>query len=139
MDLFILIAIIVANVVAILLTYFFIKSLEKKDKIIFIAISVAINYVVVSAIFLLSSIGIDEKVVQLAKNFVTYLFVPVNMIVLMPLVANTYCKLKQKDIKSEQLKKRIIIFTVLALILIVFEVFYFRNLQVNITNYSFLK
>lgn len=139
MDLFIIIATIVANAVALILIYFFIKPLEKKDKIVFIAISVAINYVVVSAIFLLSSIGIDEKVVELAKNFVTYLFVPVNMIVLMPIIANTYCKLKQKDIKSEQLKKRFIIISALAVILIVFEVFYFRNLQVNIINYSFLK
>ena len=139
MDLFIIIATIVANVVAILLTYFFIKPLEKKDKIIFIAIAVAINYVVVSAIFALSSIGIDEKVVNAAKSFITYMFVPVNMIVIMPLFANTYCKLKQKDIKKDSLQKRLLILVVLAIVLIVFEVFYFRNLQVNISNYTFLK
>ena len=139
MNIFIIIGILIANIVAVLLTYHFIKTLEKKQKIIFIAVAVAIIYIVVSIIYLLSSIGIEQAVSQAAKSFVTYMFVPVNMIILMPIIANTYCNLKLKKLNRDKLQKRLIIIGVISLLLIIFEFFYFKNIQVNIANYNFIK
>lgn len=139
MNIFIILGILIANVVAILLTYFFIKPVEKKEKVIFIAIAVAINYIVVSIIYALSSIGIEKVVSDAAKSFVTYMFVPVNMIVLMPIIANTYCNMKLKKLKVNQIKKRFIMIGIISILLIIFELIYFKNIQINIANYNFIK
>ena len=139
MNIFIIIGILLANMVAIILTYHFIKTLDKKEKVIFIAVAVAINYIIVSIIYGLSSIGIEQTVSSAAKSFVTYMFVPVNMIIFMPVIANTYCNIKLKNIKREKVQKRIIIMGVIALIVIICEFFYFKNIQVNIANYNFIK
>ena len=139
MNIFIIIAILIANLIAVVLTYHFLKTLDRKENIMFIAIAIAINYVVVSIIYWLSSIGIEQVVTQTAKSFVTYMFVPVNMIVLMPIIANTYCKAKLKQLKYEQIKKRFIIVAIVAVLLFIFEFFYFKSIQVNIANYNFIK
>ena len=139
LNIFIILGILIANVIAVVLTYHFAKTLDKKEKVIFIAIAIAINYVVVSIIYALSSIGIEQTVSSAAKTFVTYMFVPVNMIILMPVIANTYCNLKLKNIKRDKLQKRLIIIGIISIILIIFEFFYFKNIQLNIANYNFIK
>lgn len=138
-NIFIIIGILLANIVAIVLTYHFIKTLDKKEKVIFIAVAVAINYLIVSLIYALSSIGIEQAVSNAAKSFVTYMFVPVNMIIFMPVIANTYCNIKLKKIQREKVQKRIIIMGIIALVVVIFEFFYFKNIQVNITNFNFIK
>ena len=45
MDIFILIGILLVNVIAILIVYHFIKQLNNKQKVIIIAIGIAINYI----------------------------------------------------------------------------------------------
>ena len=56
MNIFMVLTILVINVIAVLLVYQFIKTLEKKEKIIFIAVTIAINYILVSIIYWLSSL-----------------------------------------------------------------------------------
>lgn len=138
MNIFIMLAILLVNVVAVILTYQFIKILEKKEKVIFIAITIAINYIIVSAIYGLSSIGIEEVVTQNAKAFVTYMFVPVNIILIMPFIASTYCKIKLNKIKQTPLRNRIIAIAAWTILILVVEYFYFKNIQLNISSYSLI-
>jgi len=138
MNIFIIIAILVVNVVAVVLTYQFIKILDRKEKVMFIAITIAINYMVVSAIYALSSIGIDALVAENAKSFITYMFVPVNMILVMPFIASTYSKIKLRKIGKEPLRNRIIAIVAWAILILVIEYFYFKSIQLNISNYSLI-
>lgn len=135
-NLFMMIAILFVNVIAVVLTYQFIKVLDKKEKVIFIAIAVAVNYMIVSGVYALSGIGIDKVVTQSAQNFVTYMFVPVNMILVMPFIASTYSKFKLNKIKKEPLRNRIIAIAGWAILILVVEYFYFRSIALNISNYS---
>ena len=139
MNIFMMIAILVLNLIAVILIYQFIRTLEKKEKVIFIAVSIAINYMIISFVYWLSSFGIDKVVTQSAQFFVTYMFVPVNMILVMPFIANTYCKIKLKKIKQIPLRNRCIAIIVFFLIILIVEYFYFKNIQLNITNYSLIK
>lgn len=136
MNLFMMIAILLVNVVAVIVTYQFIKVLEKKERVIFIAIAIAVNYMVVSVVYALSSIGLDEIVKQSAQNFVTYMFVPVNMILVMPFIASTYSKMKLNKIKQEPLRNRIIAIAIWIIVILVVEYFYFRSIGLNISSYS---
>lgn len=139
MNIQVLLIVTIFNFIAVFLVYFLIKALDKKEKIIFIAVSIAIIYMLVSLVYMLSSIGIDANVAQKCKSFITYLFVPVNMIITVPFIAKGYEKLKNKKIDKRQFINRCIASGIIILIILVIEFFYFRNVQINVANYTFLK
>lgn len=134
MEMFIMLALILANAIAILLVYQFIKRLPKMDKIIFIAASFGIAYVLVSFVYWISGFGIDDAVNQAAKTFITYVFVPVNIILLAPFIATKYNKWRTKEIENEEFIKRVIVVGIIAVVILVIECFYFRNIKQNIMN-----
>ena len=132
MDIFIMLATILANAIALLLVYQFIKRLTKMDKIIFIAICFAISYMLVSLVCWISGFGMDEEVNEKVKSFITYVFVPVNIILLAPFIATKYNKWRAKEIESGEFVKRVVVVGVIAVIILVIEYFYFRNIKQNI-------
>ena len=96
MNFVLMLAILGANIIAILLVYQFVKKIGKKESIIFIAISVAAIYIAVSIAYWISGFGIDDNINEAAKNSLVYLFVPVNVILLIPFIASKYAKFKEK-------------------------------------------
>lgn len=136
MNIYIMLAIVLANIIAISIVYQFIKRLDKKEKIIFIAISVAIVYILISITYWISGFGIDEKIHSQCKEFVTYMFVPVNVILFIPFIAFNYIKFKDKKIKQEDLLKKVFIIAIIAVIVLIGEYFYFKNIQNNVKQIS---
>lgn len=132
MDLYLMLAIVIANALAIGIVYQFIKKLENKQKLIIIAMSIVIMYILISITYWISGFGIDESIHEATKNFITYLFVPVNMILFVPYIAYQYMKLKAKQIKQEDFIKKVMIMGLLLIIVLVMEYFYFKNVQNNI-------
>lgn len=136
MNIYIILAIILANIIAISIVYQFIKRLDKKEKIIFIAICVAIVYVLISITYWFSGLGVDEKIHSQCKEFITYMFVPVNVILFIPYIAFNYIKFKDKIIKQEDLLKKVFIISIVAIIVLIGEYFYFKNIQNNVKQIS---
>ena len=134
MEIFILLGITFANAVALLLVYQFVKRLTKMDKIIFLAACFAISYVLVSITYWISGFGISDEVNEAAKTFITYVFVPVNIILLAPFVATKYSKWRANEIEKEKLIKRLIIITIIGIVILTCECFYFKNIKQNIMN-----
>lgn len=139
MNIYLMIGILVANILAIAIVYQFIKKLEKKQKLLFIAISVAIMYILISIVYWFSGFGIDETVHEESKNFVLYLFVPVNVILFVPYFASQYMKVRLKHIKVEKFINKLATLIVLLIVVLVFEYFYFRNIQVNIKTMEWME
>lgn len=136
MNIYIMLAIILANIIAISIVYQFIKKLDKKEKIIFVAISVAIVYILISITYWISGFGVDEKIHSQCKDFITYMFVPVNVILFIPYIALNYMKFKDKKIKKEDLFKKVFIIVIIADIVLIVEYFYFKNIQNNVKQIS---
>lgn len=134
MDIWLIIATAVANIIAIALTYQFIKRMPKKDIIVFLAISVATMYILVSIVYWISGFGIDSIVHDAMKNFVIYLFVPINMILFIPYFASQYTKFKNKKIKVQALSKKLSTLVILLIIVLIVEYFYFASIQKNVKN-----
>lgn len=131
MNIFIMLAIVATNAIAIALIYQFVKRLSKMDKLVFIAGSVAMIYVIVSIVYWISGFGIDQKVHEAAKSFITYTFVPVNVILLVPFVAIKYNKLKNNEIGRDDFFKRLAIVGIVAVIILIVEYNYFKGMQLN--------
>lgn len=132
MNIFIMLALLLANAIAITLIYQFVKKLPKMNKIIFIAASFAIVYLLVSIIYWISGFGIEKNINEAAKDFIIFAFVPVNVIIFIPFIANKYNKLMLKKIEKEDFIKTIVIVSILALIVLTIECLYFKGMKKNI-------
>lgn len=132
MNIFITLAILFANAIAITLVYQFVKELPKMEKIIFIGVSFAIMYVLVSISYWISGFGIEKNINEGLKNFITYIFVPVNVIILIPFIARKYYKWRQNEIDKESLIKRIIIVSIIGVLILTVETIYIKQIKKNI-------
>lgn len=132
MNIYMILAILLANIIAIAVVYQFIKRLGSKEKLVFIAISVAIIYILLTIIYWFSGFGIDEKIHESSKSFIIYLFVPINLILFVPFIASAYMKLKQNKIKVDKFLNICIRVVMVYLIFLVIQFFYFKNIQNNI-------
>lgn len=125
--------ILVANVIAFLLIYnSFNKNVEKTKQLLYTMISMGIVYIVVLIIYFFSSIGLSKEVTSQAKEMITFSFVPVNSIIILPFLIRSFNKRKNKEITTEQLNRRTIIMIIIAIALIIGEFFYFRNIEKGI-------
>lgn len=135
MDIFILVAIAIVNIVAIALLWACLKGLSQKEKFLFIAVGIAVMYILVNGIFVFSGSKIENaEITQIAKNFITFTFVPVNAIIIEAYIARSYRQYKENGIKGYQLKRRCFVFGILLCILLGVEYVYFANIQEGIQN-----
>lgn len=126
----ILVFIIVLNIIAIALTYYCLSDLEKKDKVIFIAVCVAIIYMLTTLVYWISTKSVAVKEVSdLGKNLITFLFVPINTLVVVPLLAKSYNKYKTGFLAFDKLRNRGIVLGAILLIILIIECVYFKNVQ----------
>lgn len=133
MNIYLILAILATNIIAILAIYHFIKGLDKMKRIVFMAIAIATMYILILAIYGISGIGIDEKVHEATKDFVVYMFVPVNLILFVPYFASQYIKFTERKLKRTKFAEKIFKLIVLLIIVLIFEGIYFSQIQKNIT------
>ena len=126
----ILVCIIILNIIALALAYYCLSDLEKKDRIIFIAVCVAVIYMLTSFTYCISTKGVAVKAVSdLGKKLITFLFVPINTIAIVPLLAKSYNKYKTGFLAGDKFRNRCIVLAVFLLIILSIECVYFKNVQ----------
>lgn len=136
MIIFIYMCILALNLVAIFLTYYFLgKEIDKKTKGIFIIVGIAVIYMLVSFIYWIGTkdieLGTNEN---FGKNLITFTFVPVNAIIILPFLASSYKNLKAGRLKSIPFRNRCILLGIALIILLVMECSYFKDIQTGIYN-----
>ena len=90
-------------------------------------------YVTVSGAYWLGTKDL-EATSSTGQNLITFTFVPINGLLILPWVAKMYRQLKFGKMKTEDFKKRCILFGVLLLVVLILEVFYFNDIQSGILN-----
>ena len=124
--------ILVANVVSILLIYYsFNKNIEKTKRLLYTMIAMGVIYILVLIVYFFSSIGMPKEIAEQSKEMITFTFVPVNAIILIPFLLRSFNRRKDNSITTEQLNKRAIIVVIVAIALLVGEFFYFRNIELT--------
>lgn len=130
MDTVILLFILIANIVAILLTYYsFDRNIDKSKKMFYTMIGMGVVYIVTLVAYLLSSIGIAKEVSKNAKNMMIFSFVPVNTIIILPILIRSFYKKSNKKISMDKLNKTVTIMAIIALALVIGEFCYFKSFQ----------
>ena len=132
MNIYLMIGTVLANAISVLTVYKLIKGLGKRKSLLYIAISISIMYIIISIVYWFSGIGMNKDIHEASKNFVTYLFVPINMFLTVPYLAAQYMKLLANEIKRDKFAKKVEIVAIIFVIVLIVEFFYFRNIQSNI-------
>ena len=131
----ILLFILILNIVSIVLMYYCLGELGKKEKIIFIAAGTAIMYMLTSFVYWLSTKDIEiTSVSERGKDLITFLFVPINGLITLPLLAKSYFKYKIGGIDMPILRNRAIVILILLVIILVIECTYFKNIQQQVVD-----
>lgn len=132
MNIFIVLFILLINIINIFAMYKLLgKDIGKKEKIIFIAVGVAVMYMLVSAVYWLSSIGMDQNAADAGRDFITFTFVPVNGLCVLTFLSSSYKKYKAGHLKPNILRNRCVVLVAVLVILLIVEFFYFKNIQNN--------
>jgi len=126
----IMLFILLLNVVAIALTYYCLENMEQKEKIIFIAAGVAVIYILTTFVYWISTRDVEmQNVVEQSKNLIIFMFVPINSIFILPILAKSYIKYKIGRLKLDKLRNRCIVLIVFLLLILILESSYFKNIQ----------
>lgn len=132
MNIFIILFILLINVINIFAMYKLLgKDIGNKEKIIFIAVGVAVMYMLVSVVYWLSSLGMNQNAADAGRDFITFTFVPVNSLCVLTFLSTSYKKYKEGKLKITILRNRCALLIVVLIILLVIEFFYFKNIQNN--------
>ena len=127
--------ILLLNIVSILLIYRCLTGVEKKERFIFLAAGIAIMYMLTSFVYWISTRNVEiTQVSQTGKDLITFLFVPINGILILPLLAKSYAKYRVRNLSKKILINRGIVLGVFLLILLVIECIYFENIQDGVVN-----
>ena len=87
-------------------------------------------YMTVSLTYWLSTKNIDLGVSKdVGKNFITFTFVPINSMLVLPFLAGSYKYLKESKLSTQKFRNRVILATVILVIALIVEFFYFKDIQ----------
>lgn len=110
----------------------------KIARISYILVGTAVITFVTYIIFLISKNGINYPVKEMigaTRNIILLTFVPINGFLILPQIANTLGKVKKDEITPEQFKKRLVIFIIAIIVIVVFECSYFKGIQNGIIEF----
>lgn len=132
---FIMFIVVVLNALCIYLMYRFLKDVDKKEKFIFIAVGVAVMYGITAFVHWISIQGLDGMYKEgVAKDIVTFLFVPIDGLIILPALASSYNSYKQNKLSLNMLGKRMSVLLIPFAIVLVLECIFIKNVQVAVTN-----
>lgn len=131
--LLILLIIIILNAISIALMYNFLGDLDKKEKLIFIAGGVAIMYVLTILAYWISTGEIEENYTSnTVRDLIVFLFVPINGLIILPILSKSYYSYRKKHLKFDILLKRAGVLGIGVLIAIILECIFFNDLHYTI-------
>jgi small neutral amino acid transporter SnatA (MarC family) len=126
---------VIIYIIAVIMVYTNTYELKKDGKLKFTIIGIIAILIITWIIVLISSNGIqveNENFIKIAKNTSIMLFAPINTIFTLPYLGNLLNKYKQKRLTEEKFKKRVLIFAIILLIIIIIEINYIKNFEIGL-------
>ena len=127
--------ILILNIVSILLMYRSLDNMTQKEKLIYIAAGTVMMYLLTLIIYWISTRNIEiTDVSRTGKDLIIFLFVPINGILVLPLVARSYSKFRDNKLSSRVLRNRGVALCLILFIILIIECVYFENIQKQVEN-----
>lgn len=126
---------IIVYIVASVMIYANTYAFEKEQRIKLILFGFIIMLIVTIIIVTISSLGInveDKSYLNTTKITSILLFAPINSVFILPYIGNVFNKYKQKRLTDENVRKRMILFTIFIVIGIILEIGYIKSFEIGL-------
>lgn len=125
---------IIIYIVAGVMIYHNMYNYDKSSKIKLIIIGFIITLIITVIICFISTrkINANANYISVARNTSILLFAPINAIISLPYIYNILNKYKDERISEAQLKKRILIFSIILIFIFIFELSYIKDFETGI-------
>lgn len=103
------------------------NSFEPKQRVIFIAVGMLVMYFITSIICAIDAKGItvnSNGLVEDAMGLMKMIFTPINAMIMLSSLGNTFGKVKDKVIDTDRAGKRLVIILIAFVIVLIFETNY---------------
>lgn len=119
-------------VISIISTYQNMFAFDKTNRIVYLITGFFIVSVV-TVIMSKANLQIDNKeLIKIIQNSTQIIFIPLNALITLPIIANIMSKYKAKAITEDKLKRRILLIVIIYIIFFIFEKKYITNFQTGV-------
>ena len=129
--------IVILNIIAIWMLYQSIgNKIPTSNKVVITLMGLIIMYVLLYVIYSISSAGKDQNIAVAARQLILFTILPINVICMIRPIAVQIRKLRDKDIKPEDFNKKIILYAVISLVILIIEFVYIKDIQAGIASFK---
>lgn len=127
---------IIIYIVAGVMIYHNLYNYDKSSKMKLIVIGFIITFIITVIICFISTNGINSNTnyIRIARNTAILIFAPINSIISLPYICNIFNKYKDKRVNEIQLKRKILIFSIIIIIIFIFQVSYIKDFETGLIN-----
>ncbi len=125
---------IIIYIVAGVMIYYNLYNYDKSSKIKLMIIGFIITFIATVIICFISANGISASAnyVSIARNTSILIFAPINAIISLPYICNVLNKYKDRRINETQLKRKILIFSIILILIFIFEMAYIKDFEMGL-------
>ena len=124
----IIIAIVILNIISILILLKILSGLNNTFKIVITIALIAVNLILSNIIYSIGQVDtLAEEISSVVKPMTIFTLLPINAILMLCPIAILINKWKSVEINKEQLIKRIIIFFIIDIVIIILECMYIKT------------
>ena len=135
MNLVLIAFIVLINLASAFVIFKVLSNIELKNKLILVAIGEIVMYAILFVVYGISSAGANETIVNSSRQIILFTLLPINIICIELPIMLTLKKLQQGDIDDNKFKRKMTIYLIIGLIILILEFNYIRDIQTGISNF----
>ena len=123
---------IILFIILIIWSWHSLEDIEKSTKILYLIVEIAITLIITYVIFIISQGNIQypsEEIENSIRTTLILLFAGVNGCILVPYTSKILAKVKQNEIDSKELRRKILVILVLIILIVLVEKNYMADTQ----------
>ncbi|MBR3134061.1 MAG: hypothetical protein IKG56_01195 [Clostridia bacterium] len=130
----IIVTIIILNAFSVFFSIRMLKGYDTHKIIIAVLTSELLVLGICHIIYAFTSGGIPNEVHQVAKKYIIYTMLPINMLIMFCPIANEVNKKSFGEVTDKKFNNRIMIYIIMIIVLLILEIKYVKNIQLGINN-----
>ena len=107
------------------------------NRIVMTAFGVLLMYILLFIVYSISSLKQDKIIVNAARQIILFTILPINIMCIMRPIIIQIRKLRDKEIKQDKFNKKILIYGIIAIVILIIEFSYIRDIQNGIYAFKF--
>lgn len=115
------------NIVAIVIAFRLLSSIELKKRILIVILNVVVIFIISSILYGACSAGFDDRIIQSSKNIIMLAIVPINLICIGIPITLKLKKFGEKDYNKNKIYVEILTCIIIAIIVLILESSFITN------------